>query len=243
MHDLQVTALLALMVFLAFNVRVVTGFGSAILLSPMLSNFFPPKDVVVLMILMESLINVLFLTRESLRFRPAELYAGGISGIIAGTALFSALSQRIVGLAIGSGMSVLSLLMLRGVRLRVNRRAQLFFLSGVISGFMGVLTGVNGPQVVLALASQGFDASHVRSVIITYLMVIDTIILLAFALLGYISAGILWNFAIFAPSIVLAYLTGRRLLGRMDEGLLRRIILLAVLVSSATLVVRYSGVW
>ncbi len=242
MQELSVSIALALPVFIAFNVRVVTGFGSAILLSPLLSNFFPPKEVVVLMILMESLINVVFFVKERVTFRLVEVYSGGLAGILLGIALFAVISQRLTGIAIGVGMAVISVLMLVGVRFRVRRERILLFFSGIVSGVMGVLTGVNGPQIVLALSNQGYSAESVRSFIIAYLMVIDTVILLAFVVFGYVGESVLRNFLIFSPSVVLAYFTGRRLLGIVDDGTLRRAMLLAVLVSSVILIVRYSGV-
>ena len=33
-----------MLTFMAFTIRVITGFGSAILLSPIFSNIFPPKN-------------------------------------------------------------------------------------------------------------------------------------------------------------------------------------------------------
>ncbi|WP_245604046.1 TSUP family transporter [Geoglobus ahangari] len=241
--DTYALVLLFPLVFLAFNVRVVTGFGSAILLSPLLSNLLPPKDVVVLMILLESLINLNFLLRERLTLRLGEVYAGGFAGIMAGMALFGALSQRLIGLGIGAGMAALSALMMRGVRFEVRRERPLLFFSGLISGLMGVLTGVNGPQIVLALSNQGYDAKFIRSFIIAYLIIIDTLILLLFIALGYMSWEIVRIFAILSPAVFLAHLTGRRLLGRMDSHSLRKAVLSVVLASSLVLVVRYSGVW
>ncbi|MEA2075837.1 MAG: hypothetical protein U9O85_08960 [Euryarchaeota archaeon] len=51
--------------------------------------------------------------------------------------------------------------------------ALLFTTLGFLSGSMGVLTGINGPQIVLGLANQGYDGTFIRRCMITYLIVID----------------------------------------------------------------------
>ena len=230
---------MSILTSLAFTVRVVTGFGSAILLSPLFSNFLPPKDVVVLMILLESLINLVFVAKENIKFSLGEIYAGAFLGIAAGMVLFGLISQKIAGLIIGVSMGVLSLLMLAGVSFEVRSEKALFLSAGIISGFMGVLTGVNGPQIVLALANQGYSPGFVRIFIITYLIVIDSLILLAFVLLGYLKYDTLFLFLILAPFVVASYLIGKRIVWGMESEKLRKAILSVVFISSISLIFRF----
>jgi hypothetical protein len=217
----------------------VTGFGSAILLSPLFSNFLPPKDVVVLIILLESLINLVFAAKENVKFSLGETYAGAFIGIAAGIVLFGLISQKIAGLIIGISMGTLSLLMLAGVSFEVRSEKVLFLSAGLISGFMGVLTGVNGPQIVLALTNQGYNAGFVRIFIITYLIVIDSIILLAFVLSGYLKPDTLLIFLILAPFVLASYIIGKRIVWGMGSEKLRKVILSVVFVSSIFLIFRF----
>ena len=50
--------LIGLLVFFEFTVRVVTGFGSTMLVAPLLALFLEPKQVVVFVILLECAISV-----------------------------------------------------------------------------------------------------------------------------------------------------------------------------------------
>ena len=237
--DVSNILLLSFLTSLAFTVRVVTGFGSAILLSPLFSNFLPPKDVVVLIILLESLINLVFVTRERIRFTLGGVYAGAFLGIAAGMVLFGLISQKIAGLIIGVSMGALSLVMLAGVRFQIKNESLLFLSAGLISGFMGVLTGVNGPQIVLALTNQGYEAGFIRIFIITYLIVIDSIILLAFVALGYLRPDTLILFLILTPFVAISYIIGKRIVWGMESERLRKAILSVVFISSVSLVLRF----
>ena len=50
--------LIGLLVLFGFTVRVVTGFGSTMLVAPLLALFLEPKHVVVFVILLECAISV-----------------------------------------------------------------------------------------------------------------------------------------------------------------------------------------
>ncbi len=234
-------SILCILTFAAFTVRVVTGFGSAILLSPILSNLLPPKQAVPLIILLETFVNLIFVIKEKIRFSLKEVYIGGFIGIAMGLTLFGNISQQAAGLIIGISMGVLSILMLAGFRFRVRNERVLFAFIGFISGSMGVLTGVNGPQVILGLTNQGYDAAFIRTFIITYLVIIDTAIFAAFLLAGYIDTSTLSIFAALAPFIIFAYIAGIRLVGKISGESLRKIILLVVFASSLVLIYRYGG--
>ncbi len=153
MNEVTIIAMF-LLTLTAFTVRVVTGFGSAILLSPIFSNLMPPKEAVVLIILLESFVNVIFLLREKMNFSLIEIYLGAFFGIAVGIFFFGLLPQHIVGLAIGIGMGIMAAVMLLGIDFRVTRTKPLFLGMGFLSGAMGVITGVNGPQIVITLANQ-----------------------------------------------------------------------------------------
>ena len=234
-------AIMCLLTLIAFTIRVVTGFGSAIFLSPIFSNILPPKEAVVLLILLESFVNIIFVVREKLNFSLREIYFGGFAGVAAGMFLFGIASQEIVGLLIGFGMGILASLMLFGVSFRVRRAKPMFLTLGFVSGIMGVLTGVNGPQIVIGLTNQGYNSAFIRSFMITYLVVIDTVTLSAFVAFGHVSYEVLTKLALIAPFVAAAYFTGRKILGRLDGESLKKLMLGVVIVMSAVLVIRYGG--
>ena len=235
--------LIYISLIIAFTIRVVTGFGSAMLLSPILSMLLMPKEAVVLALLFESAINSVFSVKEKLVFTLKEVYMGAFSGIVAGIFLFGILSQRFIGIVIGLSMTLISISLLKGLNFYIQAEGIFFYLLGFVSGSMGVLTGVNGPQLVLGMVNQRYNPDKIRTFIITYFVVIDTLTLIAFILFGHVNLRILILFLSSIPFIYLSYLLGIRILKHMNSVLLHRVILYIVLLSSLSLLAESIGLF
>ncbi|ADC65487.1 protein of unknown function DUF81 [Ferroglobus placidus DSM 10642] len=231
--------LLIFLVFFAYVVRTLTGFGSVVLLSPILSSIFGPKNAVILVVLMESFISIIFAVKERLNFDLKEVYFGSFVGALIGYFFFESLSERELGIAIGLSLIVLSLALIFDVKYRVREEKPLFFFSGFLSGSLGVLSGVTGPQVVIALVNQGYDSKFVRRFMISYLSVVYATILTIFIFSGHVSYSILSKFLVCIPSIALAYFFGKRIVLKIDSKKLEKVILIVVLISSLSLILKY----
>jgi uncharacterized membrane protein YfcA len=229
MWDLYVYIVLGLLVFFGFTVRVITGFGSAMLLAPLISLFLEPKHAVVYIILLECAMAVVFILKEQLNFEVKQIFVGGISGIVAGIVLFGLLAQRIVGFIIGVSVLAFSILFLLNIHFRTQREGLLFTTLGFLSGSMVVLTGINGPQIVLGLVNQGYDSTFIRGCMITYLIVINFITLASFSIAGYVTANLVMLLIYSIPFLLLSYLAGTHLLKFINPEKLKRTMLLITL--------------
>ena len=231
MWDLQFYLLIGLLVFAGFTVRVVTGFGSTMLIAPILTLFLEPKQVVVFVILLESAIGVPFMVKEHLNFEVKPIFIGGIAGILAGILLFEFLAQQIVGLIIGVSVLTFSILFLANITFKTKREQPFFAMLGFLSGAMGMLTGINGPQIVLGLVNQGYDTDFIRRCMITYLIVIDFVTLASFSVSGYVTVNILKLLVISIPFLLLAFGTGTYVLKFTEPEKLKRIMLIITLLA------------
>jgi hypothetical protein len=111
----------------------------------------------------------------------------------------------------------------------VGKEGLLFTFLGFLSGSMGVLTGINGPQIVLGLVNQGYDARFIRGCMITYLIVIDFITLASFAIAGYVTANLVKLLIYAIPFLLLSYGFGAYVLKFINPEKLKRIMLLITL--------------
>jgi uncharacterized membrane protein YfcA len=100
---------------------------------------------------------------------------------------------------------------------------------GFLSGAMGVLTGINRPQIVLGLVNQGYDGDFIRRCMITYLMVIDFITLASFSVAGYVTLNILKLLVYSIPFLLLAFGAGTCVLKFVEPEKLRRMMLFVTL--------------
>ena len=229
--DLYVYLVIGLLVFFGFTVRVITGFGSTMLIAPLLTFLLEPKQVVVFVIMLESAIGVLFALREQLSFTLKPIFLGGVLGIVTGMLLFGMVTQRLVGFIIGVSVLIFSILFLMNVTFKAKRERPLFAALGFLSGSMGVLTGINGPQIVLGLVNQGYDGGFIRRCMISYLLVVDFVTLASFSVAGYVTAGVLQLLVFALPFLVLAYLAGSYILQFVAQEKLKRAILMTTLVA------------
>jgi uncharacterized membrane protein YfcA len=229
MWDVYFYLLIGLMVFLGFTVRVITGFGSTMILAPIIALFLEPKHTVVFVILLESAMGVLFIVREKLSFDVKPIFVGGFSGIIAGIVLFGLLSQQLVGLIIGVSVLTFSVLFLLNITLKIEKEGLFFTTLGFLSGSMGVLTGINGPQIVLGLANQGYDSNFIRQCMITYLILIDFVTLASFSMLGYVTANVLKLLVYSIPFLICSYVVGTHVLRFINPEKLKRLMLITTL--------------
>jgi len=229
MCDFYFYLLIGLLVFFGFTVRVITGFGSAMILAPLIALFLGPKHAVVFVILLESAMGVVFIVKEKLNFEVKHIFVGGFSGIITGIFLFGLLAQQLVGFIIGVSVLTLSLLFLLNITFRTEKEKSLFTTLGFLSGSMGVLTGINGPQIVLGLVNQGYDATFIRRTLITYLIVIDFVTLAGFSVAGYVTANLLKMLFYAVPFLICSYVAGTYILKFVDPEKLKRIMLLITL--------------
>lgn len=233
MWDFHFYLLIGILVFFGFTVRVVTGFGSTMLIAPLLALFLEPKHTVVFVILLECAMGIVFIVKEKLNFEIKPFFVGGFSGIIAGIFLFGLLSQRLVGLIIGVSVLAFSILFLLNITFRTEKEKSLFTTLGFLSGSMGVLTGINGPQIVLGLVNQGYDATFIRRTLITYLIVIDFVTLASFSVAGYVTANLLKLLFYAVPFLICSYVAGTYVLKFVDPEKLKRIMLLITLFAGA----------
>jgi len=217
----------AFAVFVAFTLRTITGFGSAMLLSPILSAIIPPKDAVIFIILLENEVNVVYLIREKLNFSLKEVFIGGIIGVFCGIFIFKRISQEELRMLIGIFVAAFALLLLFGFRIEVPKKFErfFFFALGSFSGAMGVLTSINGPQIVLGLANQGYDSKFIRIFIISYLIVIDFITLMLFCFSGKLHWSIIKLGFFCIPAVLFAYICGKIVEKRTSKASLRKLML------------------
>ncbi len=217
----------AFAVFVAFTLRTITGFGSAMLLSPILSAIIPPKEAVIFIILLENEVNVVYLIREKLNFSLKEVFIGGIIGVFCGIFIFKKISQEELRMLIGIFVAAFALLLLFGFRIEVPKKFErlFFFALGSFSGAMGVLTSINGPQIVLGLANQGYDSKFIRIFIISYLIVIDFITLMLFCFSGKLHWSIIKLGFFCIPAVLFAYICGKIVEKRTSKASLRKLML------------------
>ncbi|MFC2001033.1 sulfite exporter TauE/SafE family protein [Chloroflexota bacterium] len=216
----------AFIVLLGAFIRSVSGFGYALVVTPLLMLVIEPKSVVVINIIISITMNamILFHMRGHVDLKRAALISlGSLPGILLGASLLSRLDPSVIKLAIAILVIPFSILLLLGHSRQFKRDA----LGNVIAGFMGGIfsasTSLGGPPVVLFLLNQGLTKERFVGTLAAYFLFTCIVSTCTFASLGMITTDLLIKAAILLPPLWLGTYLGIKVLPRINPTLFRRI--------------------
>ena len=222
MTSMDISTVIFLNSLFAFAALVVsvTGFGFAMIATPIASLFLPPDQavpVVVISWLPLSLLLAAGSIREINPGRVLHLYVCAMAGVPVGVyalATFDADSMRtatgLVALT-GAGMMALK----SGKPL--GRPTLVTCGAGLLSGLMGGVSGMTGPPVVLLGLKQRWPHTALRADLIGYFLILHFSIALVFRTSGLLEIDTIALSACSLPGIAVGFLAGVRLKRRVSE--------------------------
>lgn len=212
------------------------GYGMGLLVSPILLLVDP--RLIPAPFLLASYAEIVFILlreRQGLDvFGLRWALAGGIPGIIAGTALISILPQKEFNLAFGIIIILAVLMSLGGLRLPMNKTTLVS--AGVLSGIMGTLGAIGGPP--LALVYQDSSPERLRSTISGYFIVAGIFTMGALALAGEFTVEGLQLGLAQMPGILLGFLISSWLVKRIKGKSLRPYVLAISAVAGVLVIIK-----
>jgi uncharacterized protein len=220
---------------LAGTVRGFSGFGSALILSPLLSALYGPAVAVPVALLLEFALAVPFVPpalRLADRRRVALLCVAAAVTVPIGAWVLSVVDEASLRWAICALVLTAVAILGLGWRYHGRPRSVATAATGALSGLLGGSTGLSGPPVIFYELSGSAPIPRVRANFMVFFAWIDVIALIAFAVTGTLSGRPL----LLAGLLVLPYLAaagaGARAFGLASETFYRRLAL-AVLVCVA----------
>lgn len=239
----DVLALLA--VLAGYTVLGLTGFGSALIIVPLLAWQWPLPEVVTLVLVLDlpaSLMHSGLNWRQVQWTELRKLLPGLVLGTLAGLWLTHHLSSRWPLLALGVYVAAVGARALRAAQTQpdLNERWGLVYGSGI--GVVEMLFGTAGPVVVAWLTRRLPDAHQVRATIPMVMAVAVLTVLGGMAWDGRLSQPLLWLrwWVLIAPALAGVWL-GHRLAHRVPVARLRQTICALLMVSGSVLAAKALG--
>ena len=222
--DLQAGIYAGFVIFIAYLVRGVAGFGSGLISVPLLALQFPLTVVVPVVVLLDYLGSASqgIKNREHIAWREQlPLIPFTLLGVGEGLLLLSAVTAVMLGKALGGFIiayaiyQLLPLPTLHGSRL-------LAIPYGLLGGFMGTLFGTGGPFYVIYFNLRDLPKHSFRATFATNFLIDGAIRITAYATIGFFQRDVL-IFLLTALPIAAAglYLGGRIHLDLSRETFLR----------------------
>ena len=221
---------------LAGVVTGTTGFGLALISTPILLFVYEPRTVVFLTAVFSVFINTAVVWdswREAHRKLALALLLPACVGIVAGAEVLRAVNPTYIRLAVGAVVVFSALLLVRDIRLPGADTRWGPVVAGSASGALSTSTGLAGPPIVLLLASRGLPKHQFRGTSAFYFLLMSLVTLVILAARGLVSAGALPLAAALIPAAMVGKAIGTVFLKQISETSFRTLSLVLVILTGA----------
>ena len=225
---------------LGYTVLGLTGFGSALVIVPLLAWHWPLPEVVALTLLMDVPASVFHSGLNWRRVQWSELLRllpGLVLGTVIGLWLAPRLPDRWPLLILGVYVASVGLNALRPAAARSALAAPAWaYAVGAAVGVVEMLFGTAGPVVVAWLSRRVPDVQRLRASTPMIITVAASTVLSGMALEGRLSEPVLWTrWSVLIVAALLGVALGHRLASRLPVARLRQIICSLLVVSGGLL--------
>ncbi len=226
--------------FFAYFIRGIAGFGSAVISVPLLALFFPVSQVVPLIGLLDWLASVSqgLPSRRLIRWPDLlPLLPFTVLGVATGLYLHTVLAPASLLLALSifillyAAYALLPFPPLHGGRWLAGP-------AGLLGGTVGALFGTGGPFYVIYLTLRQPDKTEFRTTIATIFVIDGLCRIVGFSLSGFYTLRILTIFAGVAPIGAMALWLGGRMHLRISHAAFVRLVSMILLGSGIALLVK-----
>jgi uncharacterized membrane protein YfcA len=201
-----------------------TGFGLALISTPILLFVYEPATVIFLTAVFSVVISAAVVWdswREAHRTLALALLPPACVGLVAGAEVLRVVDPTYIRLAVGAVVVLSALLLLRDVRLPGADTRWGPVVAGSASGALATSTGLAGPPIVLLLASRGLPKHQFRGTSAFYFLLMSAVTLIILPARGLVAAGDLQLAAALVPAAIVGKAIGTAFLNRISEGAFR----------------------
>ncbi|MBN8982630.1 MAG: sulfite exporter TauE/SafE family protein [Rhizobiales bacterium] len=221
-------------------VRGITGFGGAMLMSPLLSILIGPVPTVVTALVLETTAALVTFPEAipKARWRTlAYLTIPAIATVPLGGYLLLTIDPMIARRMIAGVVLTFSMMLLLGLRYSGTPRAGTSIALGALVGALLGATSVGAPPVIIYLLSGPDPIAVTRANLMIFVTAISAIGLVMLAFAGAITATLAMSAFALSFVFILATWTGGKLFLHLSDTSVRRLALLLMLsVSSVSLI-------
>lgn len=241
--DLQVIFLSSLIVILSFTIRGLTGFGSGLLMVPLMALFLDIKLIVPIGMMLAILSGFFLLfTFQTKKWVRKDLLLMVVSGAIVGTLLgvyiLASYNSQILKKLLGIFISGYSLKMLFERENKVNEvRNYIGVIAGFFSGILGGMFGTGGPPIVIYLKRINLNKQEFRSTLIFYFLITNSWQLANYFYAGLVSKDILKFTIYLIPAFIIGSLLGTLLHIKLNQFLFNKIVATVLLITGICLII------
>lgn len=231
----------AFFVALASFVRGLTGFGFAIVATPLLAMIYNPAVAVPLATLLQIPSGLPTVMRDwaDTDFRAATTaWLGGVPALIPGVYLVGAVSADAMRLLVGAAVIFSTVALAVGTKLNRDPRSHELVCAGALSGLMQGAVAMAGPPIILLILSSTWTAARCRATLSFVFLLLGSVSLVFGAIHGIVTTQSLVIALLTMPGLLLGQWFGTYLFERIDGKRYRGISVICVTVAGVLVVLR-----
>jgi uncharacterized protein len=229
-------------IFFAYAVKGLSGFGSGLIAIPLLAFIFPLTLVVPVL----GLLSYSGTLMQSYHYRKQvcwhdilPLLPFSLLGIVIAIWLLVNVDANGLVLALGCFVLLYSIYSLLPLQVYAGGR-KWAVLAGSCGGLVGALFGTGGPFYVLYLKIRQLDKNRFRATIAMIFLFDGGARMAGYALNGLFTSQVLWMIAILMPVLFLGLYAGHHLHIKIDHKRFNRVISLLLMTGGIMLIIKAS---
>ncbi len=227
-------------IFIAYTVKGLSGFGSGLIAIPLLAFIFPLTFIVPVLGLLSYSGTIMqsFHLRKQVVWRDMlPLIPFSILGIV--IALWLLVNVEANRLVMALGVFVLLYAFYSLLPLSVHAGGRRWaIVAGSCGGMVGALFGTGGPFYVVYLKMRQLNKNQFRATIAMIFLVDGGARMTAYALNGLFTSQVLWLVATLLPVLFLGMYVGHHLHIKIDQQRFNQVISVLLMVSGLLLIVK-----
>jgi len=217
---------IAILVIILFSslIQSITGFGFAIVGTPLLLFFMEPRQVVSLITCLGLLLNLMVINKTRGRSDPKviwPLFTASLFGIIPGVYILKVLDPSILKLCIGILILLVAFFMASNYVVTIKREKLATVLVGIVSGFMGGSTSLSGPPVALFLMNQQQDKEAFRANLVRFFCFGNIATLIIMYYMDTLDTGIFKHLIYAIPGVLIGVWLGEKTFAKVSPKFFR----------------------
>ncbi len=230
----------ASVIFFAYLIRGIAGFGSALIAVPLLALTMPIHVVVPLVVFLDYLgsasqgIN----NRNSIQWKEIlPLLPFTVIGVCVSLYVMDSVRPEMLSVALGGFVILFACYQLCPIKLCKAKRV-ISIPSGFFGGFVGTLFGTGGPFYVIYLNLRHLDKNSFRATFAAIFLIDGAMRLAGYAMKGFYTLEMLGILAMAVPVAGLGLFFGGRIHTNLGRGVFIRLISALLLGSGTALVMK-----
>lgn len=229
-------------VFLSFTIQAMTGFGSIIIAVTLGSLFFPIKQILPVLVILDFLLNSYILGKYfrdidfSILFK--KILPAMSIGFVIGQIIFNTVGAESKRL-FGSVVTALAIFELYNFYKKSEKPLSSFtailflFAAGIIHG----IYASSGPLVVYVVGKLGIDRTTFRSTLDALWVIMDVLLIISYFISGILNIHTMVEVAYILPVIITGLVLGEYLHHRVNERAFRGVVFYLLLFTGISIVI------